>query len=290
LYADSFVSTLHRIAQEDLPQHRERFEHYLNENLVGDLLMLNRRLDDHREAIERRIDETNEALRRIDYADETYVQLSLQPRLSQEVMDFRRKLRDCFQHGITPAADERLRIFERVRVLLEQFQQDPEGTQRITDVRTWFAAGVRELRRADGSEANYYAATTGKSGGQKAKLAFTILASALSAQYGLATASTDTPNFRLVVIDEAFSRTDESNSRRAMELFKKLGFQLLIVGPFDAKAKLAVPFVKTIHLASNPAGNSSRLMALTRAQVEAADPPSQTIEPPAETDSSASVA
>jgi uncharacterized protein YPO0396 len=75
-----------------------------------------------------------------------------------------------------------------------------------------------------------------------------------------------------------------------MELFKKLGFQLLIVGPFDAKAKLAVPFVKTIHLASNPAGNSSRLMALTRAQVEAADPPSQTIEPPAETDSSASVA
>ncbi|SRR5713226_5421524 len=83
------------------------------------------------------------------------------------------------------------------------------------------------------------------------------------------TAPDDAPNFRLVVIDEAFSRTDESNSTRAMQLFSRLGFQLLIVGPFDAKAKLAVPFVQTIHLASNPVGDSSRLVALTRGQVEA---------------------
>jgi len=268
-YADSFASVLHRIEEEDLPRHRERFEHYLNENLVGDLLMLNRRLEEHQEGIEGRIEEINEALRGIDYADDTYVQLRLVSRPGHEVAEFRRSLRDCFEHGIAPAPDERLRIFERVRLLLEQFQRDPEATQRVTDVRTWFAAGVRELRRSDDVEVNYYAATTGKSGGQKAKLAFTILASALSAQYGLSTAAQDAPNFRLVVIDEAFSRTDESNSTRAMQLFSQLGFQLLIVGPFDAKAKLAVPFVRTIHLASNPSGNSSRLIALTREQVEA---------------------
>jgi len=269
VYAESFAAALQRIEDEDLPRHRERFEHYLNENLVGDLLMLNRRLEEHEEAIEGRIEEINGALHGIDYADDTYVQLRLVSRLGHDAADFRRKLRDCFEHGIAPAPDERLRIFERVRLLLEQFQRDPDGTQRVTDVRNWFAAGVRELRRADDVEVNYYAATTGKSGGQKAKLAFTILASALSAQYGLSTAPVDAPNFRLVVIDEAFSRTDESNSIRAMELFARLGFQLLIVGPFDAKAKLAVPFVQTIHLASNPAGNSSRLIALTREQVEA---------------------
>lgn len=269
-YAESFTAALRRIEGEDLPRHRERFEHYLNENLVGDLLMLNRRLEEHQEAIEGRIDEINQALSGIDYADDTYVQLRLVSRLGQDAADFRRSLRGCFEHGIAPAPDERLRIFERVRLLLEQFQRDPDGTQRITDVRTWFAAGVRELRRADNVEVNYYAASTGKSGGQKAKLAFTILASALSAQYGLSTAPADAPNFRLVVIDEAFSRTDESNSTRAMQLFARLGFQLLIVGPFDAKAKLAVPFVRTIHLASNPSGNSSRLVALTREQVEAA--------------------
>ena len=56
-----------------------------------------------------------------------------------------------------------------------------------------------------------------------------------------------------------------------MELFQRLGFQLLIVGPFDAKAKLAVPFVQTIHLASNPVGDRSRLVTLTREQMEATE-------------------
>ena len=268
-YAESFAAALRRIEDEDLPRHRERFEHYLNENLVGDLLMLNRRLEEHREAIEGRIEEINQALRDIDYGDDTYVQLRLVSRLSQEVADFRRALRECFEHGIAPAPEERLRIFDRVRLLLEEFKRDPDRTQRITDVRSWSAAGVQEVRRSDDSEVNYYAATTGKSGGQKAKLAFTILASALSAHYGLSSAPVDAPNFRFVVIVEAFSRTYESNSGRAMRLFSRLGFQLLIVAPFDAKAKLAVPFVKTIHLASNTTGNSSRLVALTREQVEA---------------------
>ena len=270
-YAESFAAALHRIEAEDLPRHRERFEHYLNENLVGDLLMLNRRLEEHQETIEERINEINTALRGIDYSEDTYVQLRLLNRSGHDVAEFKRSLRGCFEHGISPAPEERLQIFERVRLLLEYFQRNPEETQRVTDVRTWYAAGVRELRRADDSEANFYAATTGKSGGQKAKLAFTILASALAAQYGLSTAQDDAPNFRFVVIDEAFSRTDEPNSVRAMELFQRLGFQLLIVGPFDAKAKLAVPFVQTIHLASNPVGDRSRLVTLTREQMEATE-------------------
>jgi uncharacterized protein YPO0396 len=270
-YAESFTAVLERIEGEDLPRHRESFEHYLNENLVGDLLMLNRRLEEHQETIEARVEEVNSALSSIDYSEDTYVQLHLMSRPGVQVNDFRRSLRECFEYGISPAPEERLRIFERVRLLLEKFQSDPEGTQRITDVRTWFTAGVKELRQDGNTEVNFYAATTGKSGGQKAKLAFTILASALAAQYGLSPTSNDSSNFRLVVIDEAFSRTDEQNSQRAMQLFASLGFQLLIVGPFDAKAKLAVPFVQTIHLASNRAGNDSQLLALTRQELESTE-------------------
>ena len=267
-YAESFSLLLKRIEEEDLPRHRERFEQYLNENLVGDLLMLNRRLEEHSEAIVGRIDEINQALREIDYGDETYVEVRLVNRPGHDVEEFRSSLRRCFEHGIAPRAEERLEIFQRVRILLEALKSDPEKTKRITDVRTWFSSGARELRKADKTEVDYLTATTGKSGGQKTRLAFTILASALIAQYGLSAAAEDLPNFRLVVIDEAFSRTDELNSTRAMELFSRLGFQVLIVGPFDAKAKLAVPFVETIHLASNPEANNSRLMAITREQVE----------------------
>jgi uncharacterized protein YPO0396 len=270
-YAASFLALQRRIEDEDLPRHRERFEHYLNENLVGDLLMLNSRLEEHGEAIESRVEEVNEALRTIDYSENTYVQLHLVNRPNVQINEFKRSLRECFEHGISPAPEERLRIFARVRTLLEKFQADPDGTQRVTDVRTWYSTGVKELRQQDDSEADFFAATTGKSGGQKAKLAFTILASALTAQYGLSQSQPDNSNFRLVVIDEAFSRTDEQNSQRAMQLFESLGFQVMIVGPFDAKAKLAVPFVRTIHLASNPTGDKSQLLAITRQELESGD-------------------
>ena len=270
-YASSFLAVQSRIEGEDLPKHRERFEHYLNENLVGDLLMLNSRLDEHGQAIESRVEEVNQALRTIEYSENTYVQLHLVNRPNAQVSEFKRSLKECFEYGIAPAPEERLRVFTRVRALLEKFQADPDGTQRITDVRTWYSTGVKELRQHDASEADFFAATTGKSGGQKAKLAFTILASALTAQYGLSQAQSESSNFRLVVIDEAFSRTDEQNSQRAMQLFESLGFQVVVVGPFDAKAKLAVPFVRTIHLASNPTGDKSQLLAITRQDLESGD-------------------
>jgi len=38
-YADGFVAALNRIEGEELPKHRERFEQYLSENLVGTLVM-----------------------------------------------------------------------------------------------------------------------------------------------------------------------------------------------------------------------------------------------------------
>lgn len=268
LYADGFVAALDRIEREELPQHRERFEQYLSENLVGTLVMLQHRLDQHQEDIDERIREINEALRAIEYTDDTYVELRLVQRPSAEVAEFKRALRECFERGITPSAEDHLLIFQRVRALLEGFEREADRTQRVLDVRGWLSAGIRERRRNDDGEVNFYAATTGKSGGQKAKLAFTILASALCAQYGLTTAAPDAPNFRLVVIDEAFSRTDETNSTRAMQLFARLGFQLIIVGPFDAKAKLAVPFVDTIHLVVNLGGNNSRLHALSRADLD----------------------
>ena len=267
-YVDGFLAVLDRVEREELPQHRERFEQYLSENLVGTLVMLQHRLDQHQEDIDERIREINDALRCIEYTDDTYVELRLVPRPTAEISEFKRALKECFEHGITPEPEDHLLTFQRVRVLLEGFEREPERTQRVVDVRTWLAAGVRERRRSDNTEVNFYAATTGKSGGQKAKLAFTILASALSAQYGLTAAAPAAPQFRLVVIDEAFSRTDETNSTRAMQLFAQLGFQLLIVGPFDAKAKLAVPFVDAIHLVANPGGNDSQIHALSRADAE----------------------
>lgn len=83
-------------------------------------------------------------------------------------------------------------------------------------------------------------------------------------------AANEADTFRLVVIDEAFARTDETNSQLAMELFKSLGLQLVVVNPFDAKGRIVEDYVNSFHLAVNPTGSNSKLCRASRAEYEAA--------------------
>jgi uncharacterized protein YPO0396 len=100
-------------------------------------------------------------------------------------------------------------------------------------------------------------------------LAFTILASAITAQYGLCGGKDDVNRFRLVVVDEAFGKTDEENSQRALDLFKELGLQLVVINPFDAKSCIVENYVHSYHLVTMQDDVSS-LRRASRAEYEAA--------------------
>jgi uncharacterized protein YPO0396 len=114
-------------------------------------------------------------------------------------------------------------------------------------VRNWADFFVVELNRESGAQKNIYSDSAGLSGGQKAKLAFTILGSALAYQYGLNSAKSAEKSFRFVVIDEAFSKSDDKNSQYALELFKQLGLQLMVVTPSD-KIHVIEPYVRDIFV------------------------------------------
>lgn len=133
------------------------------------------------------------------------------------------------------------------------------STAHVADSRLWLDFCVNERRRSDGAVMNSMDSSTGKSGGQKAKMAFTILAASLLAQYGLADDPDRADSFRLVVVDEVFSRTDAQNSHRALELFQRLGFQLLLAAPWKAEARIAEKYVSSFHLTVNPNGDASRV-------------------------------
>src|SRR5947209_5430493 len=68
----------------------------------------------------------------------------------------------------------------------------------------------------------------------EAKLAFTILAAALCFQFKHSR-ERDSNAFRLVMVDEMFSKSDDENSRYALELFTRFDFQLLLVTPMEGK-------------------------------------------------------
>ncbi len=88
-----------------------------------------------------------------------------------------------------------------------------------------------------------YEDSTGQSGGEKAKLAFTILVAAIAYQYDLDPDRPQSDRFHFVVVDEMFSKVDDQHAEYALELFKQFGLQLLIVAPLDAKARVTQPYV-----------------------------------------------
>jgi uncharacterized protein YPO0396 len=76
-------------------------------------------------------------------------------------------------------------------------------------------------------------------------------------------------SFRFVVVDEAFSKSDETNARYAMDLFRQLNLQLLVVTPLD-KTHVVEPYIAACHFVSNSVEeNDSRVITLTINQYQA---------------------
>ncbi len=77
------------------------------------------------------------------------------------------------------------RIIDRFRGREGMTDLDRTWTRRVTDVRQWFLFSASERWREDETEYEHYTDSAGKSGGQKEKLAYTILAASLAYQFKL---------------------------------------------------------------------------------------------------------
>lgn len=88
-----------------------------------------------------------------------------------------------------------------------------------------------ERWRETNEEYEHYTDSGGKSGGQKEKLAYTILAASLVYHFGLKGQNDHPQSFRFVVIDEAFLKSSDESARFGLSLFQSLDLQLMIVTP-----------------------------------------------------------
>lgn len=253
----AFRQAFERIQHDDLPQYESRFKNLLNEKVVHHVTLLQGDLDKYREEIEESIAHLNQSLRAIDYTADTYIQLQTKPNIDADIRAFRNDLRACIPDVGQPDYED---SFQKIKALIDRFKNETRWTNKVTDVRQWLDFSASEKYRADDSERHYYSDSSGKSGGQKAKLAYTILASAIAYQYGLDAHAPQANSFRFVVVDEAFSRSDEINSRYAMELFQTLGLQLLVVTPMTG-THIVEPYVSACHFVfNNNEGNHSQVL------------------------------
>jgi uncharacterized protein YPO0396 len=260
-----------QVLRDDLPRFETEFRHQLNTNAVRELAQFNAWLRRQAEEIRGRVDVINHALGAIDYNPGRIIVLVAEPTVNQDVKQFRADLRDATTDLLT-ADDNTLdaeRRFEQIRHLIERFKgrlghtdSDRTWLRRVTDVRNWYTFAASEQDRRTGEEFEHFTDSDGKSGGQKEKLAYTILAASLAYQFGLEWGVEKSRDFRFAVIDEAFGRGSDTSTRYALELFSKLGLQLLIVTPLQ-KVHVIEPYVNAIGFVDNPTGAASRVHTLT---------------------------
>ncbi len=272
---------LNDLLADDLPKFEARFKELLNENTIREVANFQSQLARERQTIKERIERINQSLRQIDYNPGRYIELEAQTSPDPEIRDFQSELRACTEGALTGSEDAQYSEakFLQVRAIIERFRGregqtdlDRRWTRKVTDVRNGFVFAAAERWREDDKEYEHYTDSGGKSGGQKEKLAYTVLAASLAYQFGLElhekAGAVNSRTFRFVVIDEAFGRGSDESARFGLELFKRLNLQLLIVTPLQ-KIHIIEPYVASVGFVHNEAGRESLLRNLTIAEYRA---------------------
>lgn len=115
------------------------------------------------------------------------------------------------------------------------------GTQHLDSAIKHWRDAVLDVRKhvefigqeidEDGDSIETHTSGSGKSGGQRQKLALTCLAAALA--YQLGSLLNGMPTYAAVILDEAFGKEDADFTALSLSIFRNFGFQVLIATPFQ---------------------------------------------------------
>ncbi len=266
-----YARMLEALQSDGLPRFEVRFKELLNVNTINEIVSFKGQLERERETIRARVRMINQSLQAIDYNPGRYIALVDTPSQDMEVRQFQQDLRACTAGILVGAEDEQYSEakFMQVKAIIDRFrgregqvEYDRRWTAKVTDVRNWFLFSASERWREGDAEYEHYSDSGGKSGGQKEKLAYTVLAASLAYQFGLEWGVTRSRSFRFVVIDEAFGRGSDESAHYGLQLFERLNLQLLIVTPLQ-KIHIIEPFVASVAFVANDDGRASQLCCMT---------------------------
>jgi uncharacterized protein YPO0396 len=267
----TFLGILDRLRREDLPRHERKFKDRLNDQVSQEIAVFNTELRQERKHIEEKISQLNEALADVEYNRGTLMRLEPRPVQDREIDEFRRALRECLDESLEHTDEANEARFLRIKALVERLADKDRTAWRnkVIDVRNWYDFAAQEIDVETRKIRSCYDGSSGQSGGEKAKLAFTILVAALAYQFDVDPRGHTPGRFQFVVVDEMFSKVDDQNAQYALKLFRQFGLQLLIVAPLDAKARVTEPFVdRYLHTVKDPATSHSHLYSMTAQEYE----------------------
>ena len=263
-YIADWINCYEQLKKDELPKYQKQFKEYLNQNLNADIIKFKNFIDNGNQEINKAIATLNTNLKQIPYGDEpkTYLQLRRTDNRDQKIIEFNRMLKNAIPNAAGyQTEEEEEKAFRRIKDFIDFVKENEKNRKYILDLRNWHSFGAPELKYEDDSEANYHSDSNSLSGGEKAKLTYTILASAIAYQFGINDSDSSTRSLRFVIVDEVFSKSDSVNAQYAMQLFKQLDLQVMIVTPLD-KLNIAEEYISSVHQVQK-IGDSSRVISLT---------------------------
>ena len=242
-----FFRKLARLESDGLPAYEQRFFDLLQNQSHQNLAALSSYLNDARKAILARMELVNDSLRQVPFNSSEYQRtyLHIQPKDRQlpEVQQFKQDITAALRHAwIDDREFAEARFIELRRLVNRLASQEPDDRrwrEAVLDVRQHVEFIGREFDQ-DGQEVQVHQSGAGLSGGQRQKLATTVLAAAL--RYQLGGNDTGIPRYAPVVLDEAFDKADNEFTALAMNIFANFGFQMIVATPLKSVMTLE-PFI-----------------------------------------------
>ncbi|WP_051215429.1 ATP-binding protein [Granulicoccus phenolivorans] len=270
-YAEEFLRRLDELEADGLPRFEERFFAMLQSQSRNNVGQLAHQLRAARREIRARIDPINESLARSPYAPGRFLQIKVGDRILPVVSDFLTALSRITSDSLADlagapedaegrrAAEER---FDAMKTLLDRLaSHDPADLawrRQVLDTRQ-HVEFVARVVDPGGRETDVFTDSGGLSGGERQKLVTFCLVAAL--RYQLAREGALWPEYALVVLDEAFDKTDPTFTRAGLAVFREFGFQLLLATPMKMLQTLE-DHVGGAAVVSMDADHRSRLSVL----------------------------
>jgi uncharacterized protein YPO0396 len=264
--APAMVEHLHKLEDERFHVQEAEFKKEMDRLLEEDIDLTKAGLANQQKANADRIKEVNAKLHPISYNEGTFVKIEHQSSPDQAVAKFRVLLDNCTKHVMTMTPELRLERFKAIKELITYIKEHRTDAIKGANPNNWDVYAVAERRRENPEiVAQWHGDSDGGSGGQKAKLACTVVAAALSFRMEHS-GKKDSTAFRLVMVDEIFQKSDDENSAYALKIFEQFDLQLLLATPRDGRLKLVIPYVGSFHLFQNPTKASSSVVSITAEQ------------------------
>jgi len=260
-----FQAFYDRVNRDDLPSCRKKFKLIFNEHVKNDITNFKTILDTGRQQIIVGIEELNKSLKTIPYSKNppTYIKLENRKTTDQSIKDFQALLLAALPDSASifnRTSGSEFEEYKKIETLIAYLKENDPRRKKVLDVRQWFNFAAIEYYLNDNTQKQYYEDSASLSGGEKSKLTYTILASAIAFQFGIT--GGEGCSLRLVIIDEVFSKIDMDNSCYAMELFKEIGLQMILVTPMD-KINIVEDYIASVHITEKHNDNTSRLLDIT---------------------------